>query len=618
MASGLYPASRSTALVEDVTRRVSTAPDASRLASLYSDDGDRSRALYGFTPAYDTSGPYARQPRPFLLTGDIANSVLTQTLTVFRGLLTKANLWVFELMPLQEVDALSARIELHVINYNAAILDETPALGISREVSQLKESYSTTLERRGIRFTIENDVANSAVGEAQYYANMYQMKMATQKFIAQSIIYAMLDVRPGPDTFGRDAEWNLSYEVAMTKSGIYSMLANACALWGCMSKKVGFEAMLLIGSRILTNRTETPTDLIIPADSVVVLKSRALVKMSDAPYKTDANEVLKGPLPLSTMDGGLKIREMWKLPDESPGPAKDPLVMARRYAEYYTVPITRLEGNDGTALEHYEDSTFAILDHDTDSLKDISIHRLIRKYLTFTDHKPLDEINGFVLWRSGITYAMGSSIMVAGERPIGHAFTRSSNHLAGQDVNLKTTHVNFTVETGTMVTRRAAVQVLYNTFCEGYVGGGGVDFDEDIAITAYSGDPPTDRWLPMTEVSRDIAAEPMGLPDNIYPSVHSRIAPNRSATGNAAFAGFTTFMHSVDDGPIFAGRGCVFYQGVDTAGRLSSRGAVRSPCTMWGTSVEYDGVVADRCGRGAHGFQLTDNEQPHLRAVYRT
>ncbi len=629
--------------------------------SIFASAEDRSRTLYGFTPRVDTSGPFDRQPRPFVLTQDIADGMVTTVQRVFDGMLRESDMWIFDLMPIEVVSALASQFVTRVIRYNKAILDATPALGISREVSQSKESYTSRMERYGIRFTLEHDVMHSAAGEQEYLANMFQLAQSTQSFLAECIVYAMMDCHRDLDTAGPDAVWNLSYNMPMDKKTMFSMLDHARATWGAFGRTEGFPAVVLTGKKILSNRQEEATHLIIPANSGTLLKYRALSKNASVAYRTKPNDVLQGDQPVGDMDGGLIVKEMWKLPDEYPGRAHDPLVRERRYAEYYVLDLS-----DGQDLKT---KSIGILDHEADAIVDLSASDILAAVLARVAEVGMtvktassdstaainaEDIEQVILFRTQITYAMGSAIMVAAKEPIGRSYTSSENLLAGTDVNTKTTAFNLTVSCAQHITRPKAVYILHNVYADAYVSGGGTDLGTDFKfaiklrhdarvdaraalaryaakkadrdaddeavqaelarIRAATSKVPNNRWMPLDRVPESIAAEAMGLPDGFYAIDELRPLAT-AAVPQDAFASFTDFDNRMNDGPLFAGRGCTFFPGKDSEGKDVSRGCVRTPNTMWGTSVEYDGVVADRCGRGINGRQLTDNEQVHLKAT---
>lgn len=183
------------------------------------------------------------------------NYIRQVLLNLIRG---EKAVWVEEILPWRDWHG-GNEITLSRIKFHDHLLDQIPEQGVPRLVIQTHDRQTTTIDRMGLAFHMENGFALTPQGMEDYAMNMLQIQQATVSTACLMVIINLLNAPVVPTNFY--GAYHLPYPNPTAKR-IFEYEVSTCGMLTVAEN--GFLKMQSLGIQALAAHGVTPDTLIVP------------------------------------------------------------------------------------------------------------------------------------------------------------------------------------------------------------------------------------------------------------------------------------------------------------------------------------------------------------------
>jgi hypothetical protein len=183
------------------------------------------------------------------------NYIRQVLLNLIRG---EKSVWVDEILPWRNYDG-GNTITLTRVKFADHILDNIPEQGVPRLTIQTHDRTTTTLDRKGLAFHMENGFMMTPQGLEDYAMSILQIQQATVSTACLQVIVALLNAPPRPSNFYG------AYHLPIPQPTVKRIFDYEAQTWGMLNvAKEGFLKMQSLGKQALMAHNVVPDTLIIP------------------------------------------------------------------------------------------------------------------------------------------------------------------------------------------------------------------------------------------------------------------------------------------------------------------------------------------------------------------
>ena len=290
---------------------------------------------------------------------------------VILTLITEAHMALTDVVLPWESFTGSPDIRVSTMEFADRPLDHVPEKGTIRYQTFRNNTTTSTVDRKGLGFEMEQGYARTPEGIRDYMYHMAQMRNTVLQHAAQLVLEALLTAGPVA------GDWWERMAIRYPEATLDRIFDQECLLWGVLNKsQYGFASMVAMAKDVLSRRGKHFDTLIMPFNTGKVYNSTHLEEFE---YNKMGPE---GPQRRESEGGAIAaqsqflVLESVQMPMNGDSAPRDPLVRNRRsHGEFGLMgPPRRL---DPSVSFNPASADKRILNCDTDSMARISYEEAV-------------------------------------------------------------------------------------------------------------------------------------------------------------------------------------------------------------------------------------------------